>query len=117
MLNLFKSRILSYSQCEKKLWLEVRHKELATDSESSQKNFDVGNTARDISRETYGKESVGTLRLPFVCYILKSRSKDVEVRGPTLRIYSSYRQTTNLGVITSMVLRTYGFTEKYASCL
>ena len=65
MYSLSKSKILSFRQCEKKLWLEVHHKELATDSANSQKNFDVGNAVGDISREIYDPLSVGTLIDPF----------------------------------------------------
>ena len=66
MRNLSKSKIVSSRQCAKKLWLEVHKKELAEDSQSSQKNFAVGNEVGEISQAIYDPLGEGTLINPFV---------------------------------------------------
>lgn len=65
MRSLSKSKIVSSRQCEKKLWLEVHQKELAISSDSSQKNFDIGNEVGEISRAIYDPLDEGTLIDPF----------------------------------------------------
>ena len=66
MKNLSKSKILSSRQCAKKLWLEIHKKELAEDSQSSQKNFAIGNEIGEISQLIYDPLGQGTLIDPFV---------------------------------------------------
>lgn len=65
MYNLSKSKILSLRQCEKKLWLEVHHKELATESAAARKNFAIGDQVGAVSRQIYDPTGTGTLIDPF----------------------------------------------------
>ncbi len=65
MRNLSKSKILSSRQCAKKVWLEIHKKELAEDSQSSQKNFAIGNEVGEISQRIYDPLRKGTLINPF----------------------------------------------------
>lgn len=39
---LSKSKLLAFRQCPKRLWLEIHHPELRTDSAATQVNFAVG---------------------------------------------------------------------------
>jgi len=61
MRNLSKSKILSYRQCAKKLWLEVNRRELGEYSKSSEKGFDIGNEVGDVARNIYDPQGSGTL--------------------------------------------------------
>lgn len=60
MRRLSKSRILSYRQCPKRLWLEVHRPELRDDS-SSQQAFAIGHQVGAIAHLVYDAEGQGTL--------------------------------------------------------
>jgi Domain of unknown function(DUF2779) len=61
MRTLSKSKILSYRQCHKRLWLEVHRPELREDSSSTQAVFNVGHQVGDLARTLYDPENKGTL--------------------------------------------------------
>jgi len=62
--NLSKSKILAYRQCEKRLWLEVKHPELLQDSSHTQASYQVGNQVGEVAQEIYDPEHQGTLINP-----------------------------------------------------
>ena len=53
-MRLSKSKLLSFLQCPKKLYLEVHQPELAVYSSSTELAFDVGNQVGDIAKTLYG---------------------------------------------------------------
>lgn len=60
--GLSKSRLISYQQCDRKLWLSVHHPELAIVSGSAQASFDTGNEVGEFARREAERQSgVGTL--------------------------------------------------------
>jgi Domain of unknown function(DUF2779) len=61
MSTLSKSKILSYRQCHKRLWLEVHRPELREDSSSTQAIFKTGHQVGDLARTLYDPENKGTL--------------------------------------------------------
>jgi hypothetical protein len=61
MRTLSKSKILSFRQCHKRLWLEVHRPELREDSSSTQAVFKVGHQVGDLARTLYDPENKGTL--------------------------------------------------------
>lgn len=61
MRNLSKSKLIASRQCQKRLWLEVRHPELREDSAATQASFNVGNTVGDIARQIYDPAKTGVL--------------------------------------------------------
>ena len=58
---LSKSKLLAFRQCEKRLWLEVHHPELRTDSAGTQASFQVGHRVGDVARRQYDPTGVGML--------------------------------------------------------
>ena len=58
---LSKSKLLSYRQCEKRLWLEVYRPELRTDSAATAAAFNTGHTVGEIARRLYDPRSQGRL--------------------------------------------------------
>lgn len=62
--TLLKSKLLAYRQCEKRLWLEVKHPELLQDSSLTQASYQVGNQVGDLAQEIYDPEHQGTLIYP-----------------------------------------------------
>lgn len=61
MRTLSKSKLLAYRQCSKRLWLEVHHPELRSDSSATQASFNVGHQVGDIARHLYDPNSTGEL--------------------------------------------------------
>ena len=60
MRNLSKSKIISYRQCPKRLWLEIHKPELRDDS-ASQAVFAIGNQVGDMAQEVYNTDGTGVL--------------------------------------------------------
>lgn len=58
MRSLSKSKIISYRQCPKRLWLEIHKPELKDDS-ASEVVFAIGNQVGDIAREIYDQQKTG----------------------------------------------------------
>lgn len=58
MRHLSKSKIISYRQCPKRLWLEVHHPELRDDS-GAEAVFAIGNEVGDIARTVYDENGTG----------------------------------------------------------
>lgn len=61
MRTLSKSKLLAFRQCPKRLWLEIHHPDLRTDSAATQASFDVGHQVGDIARQLYDPTGKGTL--------------------------------------------------------
>lgn len=61
MRTLSKSKLLAFRQCSKRLWLEIHHPDLRTDSAATQASFDVGHQVGDIARQLYDPTGKGTL--------------------------------------------------------
>lgn len=61
MRTLSKSKLLAYRQCSKRLWLEVHHPELRSDSSATQASFNVGHQVGDIARQLYDPNATGEL--------------------------------------------------------
>lgn len=61
MRNLSKSKLISYRQCPKRIWLEVHCPELREDSAATKASFSVGNTVGDIARQVYDPDEKGVL--------------------------------------------------------
>ena len=61
MRTLSKSKLLAFRQCQKRLWLEIHHPELRTDSAATQASFDVGHQVGDIARQLYDPRNKGAL--------------------------------------------------------
>ena len=59
--NLSKSKLLTFRQCPKRLWLEVHRPELREDSAASQAAFKVGYQVGDIARQVYDPKDIGVL--------------------------------------------------------
>lgn len=53
MKALSKSRIIAWKQCQKQLWLQAYQPSLATISESSKRNFQIGNAVGEVARHVY----------------------------------------------------------------
>lgn len=62
---LSKSKLLTYRQCPKRLWLEIHHPELRKDSLGTQASFAVGYQVGDIARQVYDPQGAGELIDPF----------------------------------------------------
>ena len=58
MRHLSKSKIISYRQCPKRLWLEVHRRELRDDS-GAEVVFAIGNEVGDVARQVYDKNGDG----------------------------------------------------------
>lgn len=59
--SLSKSKLLSFRQCPKRLWLELHRPELASVSAASQAVFQIGHRVGDISRTLYDPDGLGAL--------------------------------------------------------
>lgn len=59
MQNLSKSKLLSYKQCPRRLWLEVHRAELKADSESAQADYDIGNQVGVVAQRMYDPDGQG----------------------------------------------------------
>lgn len=53
MKGLSKSRIIAWKQCPKQLWFQAYQPALATISESSKRNFQIGNAVGEVARAVY----------------------------------------------------------------
>jgi hypothetical protein len=62
--TLSKSKLLSYRQCPKRLWLEVNNPELRVDSSATTASFAVGNQVGEIARAVYDPAGTGALINP-----------------------------------------------------
>ena len=62
--NLSKSKLLAYRQCEKKLWLEVKHPELLEDLSITKVAYQVGNHVGELAQDIYDPDNKGTLINP-----------------------------------------------------
>lgn len=58
---LSKSKLLAYRQCQRRLWLEVHHPELRTESAAAQASFRVGHQVGDVARRLYDRSGRGSL--------------------------------------------------------
>lgn len=58
---LSKSKLLSYLQCPKRLWLEIHRPELREDSAATQASYAVGHTVGDIARRIYDQDGKAAL--------------------------------------------------------
>ena len=56
-----KSKLMALRQCPKRLWLEVHHPELRTDSAQSERSFQIGHAVGDIARAIYDPAQQGAL--------------------------------------------------------
>ena len=56
---LYKSRLLAFRQCPKRLWLEVHRPQLRQDSSATQANFATGHEVGDLARRLYDLDSDG----------------------------------------------------------
>lgn len=61
MRMLSKSKLLSFRQCPKKLWLQIHYPELAVTSAATQASFAVGNAVGVVARLLYDPEGRGQL--------------------------------------------------------
>ncbi len=61
MAGLSKSRLMSYLQCPRRLWLEKHRPELAEVSAATQASFDTGHEIGEIARQLYDPDGTGTL--------------------------------------------------------
>ena len=61
MTKLSKSKLLSFLNCPKSLWLDVNRRELKQDSAASEAKFKVGHTIGEISQRIYDPKQVGTV--------------------------------------------------------
>ena len=59
MRTLSKSKLMAYRQCPKRLWLEVHHPELRTDSPAAQARFEAGYQIGDLAKQLYDPKSKG----------------------------------------------------------
>ncbi len=59
--SLSKSRLLSYLQCPKRLWLDLHQPELNRNSARSQQAFAIGHQVGDIARRLYDPDEQGAL--------------------------------------------------------
>ena len=59
--NLSKSKLLSFRQCPKRLWLELNKPELNEDSAATTAAFRVGNEVGAVARQLYDPKGHGTL--------------------------------------------------------
>jgi hypothetical protein len=58
---LSKSKLLSFRQCPKKLWLEIHHPDLAVTSAQTEASYAVGNAVGKVARQLYDPEGHGEL--------------------------------------------------------
>ena len=58
-----KSKLLAGWQCQKKLYLDKHHPELAEESEDRQAIFDVGNRVGQMAQELYGTDA--SIEIPY----------------------------------------------------
>lgn len=56
-----KSKIMALRQCPKRLWLEVHHPELLTDSAGTKAGFAVGNRVGEVARKIFDPDNRGVL--------------------------------------------------------
>lgn len=61
MRNLSKSKLLSFRQCPKRLWLEIHRPDLREDSAATQASFDVGHQVGAIAQQLYDPAGKGQL--------------------------------------------------------
>lgn len=65
MRTLSKSKLLSFRQCGKRLWLELHRPDLRQDSSATQAGFDRGHQVGDIARRLYDPAGKGVLLDPY----------------------------------------------------
>jgi hypothetical protein len=58
---LSKSKLLSFRQCPKKLWLEIHHPELAVTLTATEARYAVGNAVGEVARRLYDPKDAGEL--------------------------------------------------------
>ncbi len=58
--NLSKSKLLTFRQCPKRLWLEVHRQELQTTTLETEARFQVGYEVGGIARRLYDQNGRGT---------------------------------------------------------
>lgn len=58
---LSKSKLLSFRQCPKKLWLEIHHPDIALVSAATEASYAVGNAVGAVARQLYDPEGRGEL--------------------------------------------------------
>jgi len=64
MRSLSKSKLLSFRQCPKRMWLEIHRRELGADSAGALARFAAGHTVGELARQIYDPEGVGELLDP-----------------------------------------------------
>src|SRR5690606_5991748 len=65
MRQLSKSRLMSYRQCHRKLWLDVHAPELQVYSDDAKVRFATGMQVGDIARSLFDPEGRGALLEPY----------------------------------------------------
>jgi len=103
-MRLSKSKILSYRQCSKKLWLELHSPELATESNSSEKNFRVGNQVGELSQNIYDPLSNGELIDPFEIGFENAISKTAELLKGSEPIFEAAFSNESAFVLADIML-------------
>ena len=58
--DLSKSKLISYRQCPKRLWLEIHNPELRQDSAASKSVFRTGHQVGDLARRIFDPDGTGT---------------------------------------------------------
>jgi hypothetical protein len=61
MRKLSKSRLISFRQCAKRLWLEMHHPELREDSAATMASFPVGHSVGAVAQQIYDPEGRGSI--------------------------------------------------------
>jgi CRISPR/Cas system-associated exonuclease Cas4 (RecB family) len=61
MLELSKSKLLAFRQCQRRLWLEVHHKELRIDTPDAKESFELGNDVGAIARKHFDPQGQGVI--------------------------------------------------------
>lgn len=59
--DLSKSKLISYRQCPKRLWLEIHKPDLRQDSAASQAIFRTGHQVGDLARQIFDQDNTGIL--------------------------------------------------------
>ncbi len=61
MRNLSKSKLISFRQCPKRLWLEINRPDLREDSTNTRANFATGHQVGEIAQKLYDTDDTGVL--------------------------------------------------------
>ncbi len=78
--NLSKSRLLSFRQCPKRLWLELHRPELKQDTAATQASYQTGHQVGAVARRIYDPEGTGALAEGYREALERSRTLLAEPR-------------------------------------